>query len=122
MPAELLKSRDQKTGKEKAVVPGEFRRSDVLVGAHLAPVASELAGFMRLFEDRYRVDGLSRVMQIVAVAASHHRLLWIHPFLDGNGRIAKLFSHAFLKSQGVGKPFGLFLAGLLVMSLTIKHG
>jgi len=57
LPAELLKSRDPKTGEEEAVVPGEFQRSDVLVGAHLAPVASELDGFMRLFEDRYRVDG-----------------------------------------------------------------
>jgi Fic family protein len=24
----------------------------------------------------------------------HHRLLWIHPFLDGNGRVARLMSHA----------------------------
>lgn len=112
LPAELLKSRDPKTGKEEAVVPGEFRRRDVLVGAHLAPVASELAGFLRLFEDRYRVDSLSRVMQIVAVAASHHRLLWIHPFLDGNGRVARLFSHAFLKSLGVGNALWSVSRGL----------
>jgi len=26
----------------------------------------------------------------------HHRLLWIHPFLDGNGRVARLMSHAIL--------------------------
>jgi hypothetical protein len=89
-----------------------IRRSDVLVGAHLAPVASELDGFMRLFEDHYRVDGLSRVMQIVAVAASHHRLLWIHPFLDGNGRVARLFSHAFLKSLGVGNALWSVSRGL----------
>ena len=28
--------------------------------------------------------------KIIAVAAAHHRLLWIHPFLDGNGRVARL--------------------------------
>ncbi len=33
---------------------------------------------------------------IVAVAAAHHRLLWIHPFLDGNGRVTRLLSHAML--------------------------
>ena len=32
----------------------------------------------------------------IAVAAAHHRLLWIHPFLDGNGRVARLLSHAML--------------------------
>jgi Fic family protein len=68
LPAELLKSRDPKTHKEEAVVPGEFRRSDVLVGGHLAPVASELDGFMRLFEDRYRYG---------AVRGSHSGT-WIH--------------------------------------------
>jgi Fic family protein len=33
---------------------------------------------------------------ILSVAAAHHRLLWIHPFLDGNGRVARLGSHAAL--------------------------
>jgi Fic family protein len=112
LPAELLKSRDPKSGKEVVVVPGEFRGNEVLIGAHLAPVASELANFMRLFESRYQVASLSRVMQIVAVAASHHRLLWIHPFLDGNGRVARLFSHAFLKGLGVGNALWSVSRGL----------
>ena len=33
---------------------------------------------------------------ILAAAAAHHRLAWIHPFLDGNGRVARLMSHATL--------------------------
>ena len=33
---------------------------------------------------------------ILAAAAAHHRLLWIHPFLDGNGRVTRLMSHAML--------------------------
>jgi len=112
LPAELLQNRDPKTGKEVAVVPGEFRNNEVLIGAHLAPVASELPNFMRFFEDRYQVATLSRVMQIIAVGASHHRLLWIHPFLDGNGRVARLFSHAFLKGLGVGNALWSVSRGL----------
>ncbi len=112
LPTELLRNRDPKTGKEMEVIPGEFRNSEVLIGAHLAPVASELPNFMRFYEDRYQVATLSRVMQIIAVGASHHRLLWIHPFLDGNGRVARLFSHAFLKGLGVGNALWSVSRGL----------
>src|SRR2546422_753682 len=31
-----------------------------------------------------------------STAAAHHRLLWIHPFMDGNGRVARLMSHAMM--------------------------
>lgn len=33
---------------------------------------------------------------ILGTAAAHHRLVWIHPFVDGNGRVARLMSHAML--------------------------
>ena len=39
---------------------------------------------------------------VTAAAAAHHRLVWIHPFLDGNGRVARLYSHAFLRRAKVG--------------------
>ena len=32
----------------------------------------------------------------ILAGAAHHRLVWIHPFLDGNGRVARLMSHAML--------------------------
>ena len=39
----------------------------------------------------------------MATAGAHHRLLWIHPFLDGNGRVARLMSHAqMLEFAGSG--------------------
>ena len=42
------------------------------------------------------MPGWGRAEVILAVAAAHHRLLWIHPFLDRNGRVARLMSHAVL--------------------------
>jgi len=33
---------------------------------------------------------------IISTAAVHHRLLWMHPFMDGNGRVARLMSHAMM--------------------------
>jgi Fic family protein len=43
-----------------------------------------------VYGGRGKHDGL------ISVAAAHHRLLWMHPFLDGNGRVARLMSHAML--------------------------
>jgi len=37
---------------------------------------------------------------LVAAASAHHRLTWIHPFLDGNGRVARLFTQAWLVKAG----------------------
>ncbi len=38
---------------------------------------------------------------LVTCAAAHHRLAWIHPWSDGNGRVARVFSHAWLIRAGV---------------------
>jgi Fic family protein len=35
------------------------------------------------------------------MAASHHRLTWLHPFRDGNGRVARLFSGLYITVCGV---------------------
>jgi Fic family protein len=51
---------------------------------------------------RYSPDRLGDVDRVVAAAASHHRLAWIHPFLDGNGRVTRLFTDAYLARAGVG--------------------
>ncbi len=40
-------------------------------------------------------------LQTLAVAASHHRLAWIHPFRDGNGRVARLHTHLVLGKLGL---------------------
>jgi Fic family protein len=42
----------------------------------------------------------------------HHRFLWIHPFLDGNGRVARLMSHALLKRLGIGTSLWSVARGL----------
>lgn len=41
--------------------------------------------FIQRFEDVYAK--LRRVDAIIA-ATAHHRFLWLHPFLDGKGRVA----------------------------------
>ncbi|CAI2717527.1 Fic family protein [Nitrospina watsonii] len=79
--------------KEKIrVIPGELRKRDVRVGKHYAVSPGALSRFMKRFEDAY--SNLGKSEAILAAAAAHHRLVWIHPFIDGNGRVARLMSHA----------------------------
>jgi Fic family protein len=40
---------------------------------------------------------------VVAAAASHHRLAWVHPFLDGNGRVARLHTHLLFHAMGLSQ-------------------
>ena len=94
LPDELLWVEDLRAKERIPVVPGEWRRRDVEVGRHLAISPGALPRFLERFERIY--SGLSRSDTVLAVAAAHHRLLWIHPFLDGNGRVARLISHATL--------------------------
>ena len=94
LPKELLWVEDPATHERLPVVPGEFRRNHVKVG-RLAPVSpGAVPRFMERFESVY--TGLNKVESVLAAAAAHHRLAWIHPFLDGNGRVARLMSHATL--------------------------
>lgn len=88
--------------KERAyVIPGAYRTKEVEVGLHRPPQAEALDAFMRRFSEAYCKERLSVTQQLISVAAAHHRLLWIHPFLDGNGRIARLMSDSMLMRLGV---------------------
>ena len=76
------------------MIPGELRLRDVRVGDHIAISPPAVLRFLNRFEDIY--SKLGKTETILASAAAHHRLAWIHPFLDGNGRVARLISHAIL--------------------------
>lgn len=90
------------------MVPGEFRRKEVKVGRHVAPKAKSLARFLERYAavygqrlERAKAGGIAKLDGVVASFAAHHRLAWIHPFLDGNGRVARIALDAMLRECGV---------------------
>ena len=89
-------------GAEDRVEPGQLRRCEVEVGRHIAPAAASLPRFLGRFSQAYSLEHLDPLDRIVAAAASHHRLAWMHPFLDGNGRVTRLFTDAYLARVDVG--------------------
>jgi len=94
LPDELRRVRDEDSGEVLQVVGGELRRREIRVGRHIGPVASAIPALLERFAAFYSSDAHHGVMPMIAVAAAHHRLMWIHPFLDGNGRVTRLFTDA----------------------------
>ncbi len=77
------------------IVPGELRTRVVRVGRHIAVSPGAVPRFLRRFEEVHAK--LGKTDSILAAATAHHRFLWIHPFLDGNGRVARLMSYSVLR-------------------------
>jgi Fic family protein len=82
------------------MTPGELRQRQVAVGRHEAPTPDSLPLFLTRWADVYGQVRRGEAA-IVALAASHHRLAWVHPFIDGNGRIIRLHTHLLLHSMGL---------------------
>ena len=95
LPAELQSGQHQ-NGRRYPLASGKLRDFEVDVGAHQPPPHARLPDFMQRFEHFYSSQRILATNQLVALAAAHHRLAWIHPFGDGNGRIARLHSQAWL--------------------------
>jgi Fic family protein len=110
LPDDLLWVENPDTSERLRVVPGEWRTRGVRVGSHV-PVSPDLVpSFMKHFDWGY--SKFRPATAVIAAASSHHRIAWIHPFRDGNGRTARLHSHAFLRRAGVGSDLWSVSRGL----------
>ncbi len=112
LPEDLLWVENPDTGERLRVEPGSLRQRTVQIGRLVAPHPDSLRVFLDRFAQAYDPRGLSRAQQVIAIAAAHHRLLWIHPFLDGNGRVARLMSHAWCVRLGIGDSLWSVARGL----------
>lgn len=92
LPEELLWVENPDTKERIQVIAGKLRDRDVAVGRHVPVSPGALPRFLTRCEEAYAK--LGKTDAIIASACAHHRLLWIHPFLDGNGRVARLMSYA----------------------------
>lgn len=85
----------------RIVEPGIWRNVDVEVGRHVPPTHDSVLAFLARYQKVYDCrDSWDR--QLLKIAGAHQRLTWVHPFLDGNGRVARLASHAALYRDFTG--------------------
>ena len=96
LPPELLFVEHPETKEKIPVIPGELRTNYVEVGRHVAISPGAVPRFLERLHQAYEHAG--RIERVLAAACAHQRLLWVHPFLDGNGRVARLMSYAMLRN------------------------
>ncbi len=112
LPEEFLWMESPETKKRKKVRPGDVRDGEVRVGQYLPPPASEVGDYLRGFEKTYDFGRLTKLGAVMALGETHYRLAWIHPFNDGNGRVARLMSHAMFSRLGLGNGLWSLAQGL----------
>ena len=94
---------------DEDTVPGEIRLHEVVVARYKGAPAKDCELLLnRLFEwlDSMNFElGHSRLgIAILKAIVAHLYLSWIHPFGDGNGRVARLVEYQILLSAGVPSP------------------
>lgn len=93
-------------GEEK--MPGEFRKSQNWIGhagstlknaSFIPPAPDEMDICLRDLEKYIHED--SNISNLIKIALIHYQFETIHPFLDGNGRMGRLFIILYLREQGL---------------------
>lgn len=93
--------------RDEAAVPGKIRSHNVVVGnVYRAPNASDVSELTQKFcdwmnSDDFTDNRMPLHLAIIKAVTAHLYLAWIHPFGDGNGRVARLLEFAILLSSGV---------------------
>ncbi len=130
LPEDLLWVEDPEAKERVRVIPGELRGRDAKVGGHVPVSPGALPRFLKRFEGVYR--HVSKTESILSAAPAHHRLVWIHPFPDGNGRVARLISHAMLLetldtgavwsvARGLARNVGAYMGHLAACDQTRRN-
>ncbi|MGI4872012.1 MAG: Fic/DOC family protein [Janthinobacterium lividum] len=84
---------------------GKWRTTTPNVGSYLPPLPSRLPQLLYEFEDdlRFRMAQMQEPSAAAVadlLAFAHHKLVFIHPFTNGNGRTARLLTNALAYNYG----------------------
>ncbi|WP_231967976.1 Fic family protein [Thermanaeromonas toyohensis] len=79
---------------------GRYRRGGVRIAGseHVPPAAWDVPALVDRMVEEYA--GMAGEHPIRRAAWLHWRLVWIHPFMDGNGRTARLLMNFSLMTDG----------------------
>lgn len=105
---------DLRVSDDRLMVPGELRdksQQDVVVNEHFAPAWQSVTPMLKRLQQVYgsMTDPRSKLLACIAY---HHRLAFVHPFQDGNGRVVRMATHLQLTFLGLASPLWSISRGL----------
>lgn len=98
LPVECRRTTTGSGSQRVTIVPGSWRD---------CPEIARIPEFLTRFAEAYQ--GCPQPHPHTS-AASHQRLAWIHAFVDGNGRVARLLTDSLVEHSGLGAA-GLWCVG-----------
>jgi Fic family protein len=81
--------------------PGSLRQINVVITGsnHIPPDQFKVPEYFEELMDFVNTETISQ-NHLLITAIAHHRMAWIHPFDNGNGRLIRMFTYAMLIKQG----------------------
>lgn len=97
----LIRNLHKLVVRETDSAAGSYRSGNVMItgSKHTPPEAFEVPQQMRDLITWIR-DNKKKFNTIELAALAHHKLVYIHPFFDGNGRVARLLMNLLLMREG----------------------
>ncbi|XP_035022017.1 protein adenylyltransferase FICD [Hippoglossus stenolepis] len=75
---------------------GRLRTSQVFVGHHIPPHPQDLQRHMQELVQWLNSDEALQLHPVECAALAHYKLVYVHPFIDGNGRTSRLLMNLVL--------------------------
>ena len=95
---------------EGDITPGVYRQMNVTIAGsnHKPPEYLQVKDYM---DELIRFTQQSDLPKydLIKTAIAHHRFVWIHPFVNGNGRTVRLLTYALMVKQGFHVDTGRIL-------------
>lgn len=79
---------------------GHIRTTQVFVGSHVPPAPASVEPLLEEFVDWMNSEEMQDLHPVEFAALAHYKLVYIHPFMDGNGRTSRLLMNLVLMRAG----------------------
>ncbi|XP_013784587.2 adenosine monophosphate-protein transferase FICD homolog [Limulus polyphemus] len=97
---DILEIHKRVLGHVDPVEAGTVRRSRVYVSKHVPPPPAEVLDLMEDMIDWLNSDKALKLHPVKYAALAHYKFVFIHPFVDGNGRTGRLLMNLILMRAG----------------------
>ncbi|XP_067262774.1 protein adenylyltransferase FICD [Chanodichthys erythropterus] len=93
---DILEIHRRVLGYADPVEAGRFRASQVFVGHHIPPHPQDLDRHMQELVQWINSEEALHLHPVEFAALAHYKLVYVHPFVDGNGRTSRLLMNLIL--------------------------